>query len=201
LTLSCIFLPKIFYEKDRRKDDPLKKSNVRISGLFDLAPRCSSILSVQQISAAFGDEKKKFKFQRSSVEPKPSFVSEVSQASGVSDDHSQCSDTSETGDRILTTKTQKQLLHDLERLRLKYKHVKLMLQLEQEKNQPVSGNDQYDSHEPLQISVPLKMSGTEFSSHDDSAPSTGHDPKIRRLSLTADVEEPGDAEVELEAKQ
>mmetsp|Transcript_6401 Transcript_6401/g.16219 ORF Transcript_6401/g.16219 Transcript_6401/m.16219 type:complete len:961 (-) Transcript_6401:1939-4821(-) len=179
LTLGCIFAPKIRYDKES-KQQPTR--NVRISGFFYGSHPPSGDLNM--ISAAICDtgmpNNKTRKNSRSFDRKQLSNVSEHSQASGTSESN-------EIGERILTTKTRKELLQDMELLQVKYDKVKNLLLLEREQK-CVVGDSEQKKDEAMESFVPLKMAGTEHSCV-DSVPSNCCARKEESFDFTSDVEE------------
>ena len=177
LTLGCIFAPKIHYDKET-KQQPSR--NVRISGFNYGSHSPSGDFNI--ISAPFSDigkpsnNKIKNSFDRKQL----SNVSESSKASATLESN-------EIGERILTTKTQKELLQDLEILQAKYDNLKKLLLLERE-HKHVIGDSEQKKDESTESFVPLKMVGTE-PSFVDSIPTNDCAPKGESFDFTSDVEE------------
>mmetsp|Transcript_57053 Transcript_57053/g.139012 ORF Transcript_57053/g.139012 Transcript_57053/m.139012 type:complete len:959 (-) Transcript_57053:110-2986(-) len=161
LILGCIFIPKILYDRET-KQKASNKGTVKISGLNDS-------LSMQPVSAAFSDNGKID--HTTAGGRRLTNGSEHSKASATYEDRSsECTESSELGERILTTKSQKELLHDLEQLQSKYNRMKKVLQIEREKYQALVekvSNSTETEDDAMESALPLKMP-LEMSSQDNS---------------------------------
>ena len=156
LILGCIFVPKILYDRATKQKDS-DKGTVRISGL-------------NESSAGFSDNGKSDR-----------------QTSAINEDRSsETIEPADFGERILTTKSQKELLQDLEHLQAKNDRMKKILQLEREKYQSLVekiSNSTETEGDPLECASLLKMppDSHDISGKDDD-PSTRQNQKNEHIS-------------------
>jgi hypothetical protein len=147
-----------------------RKNVVRVSGLDDEPPKPSGS---QPNSANFSVENRPSMYSTTlPAVTKVSHISNVSQLSVESETNTD-DDYSYVGERILTTKTQTELVHDLERLQRKYDQTRRLLQIEREKNRTDLNNNSKNRDETDcksdEISTPSHMAPTD-DSVEESAP-------------------------------